>query len=159
WNLEGGSITDLSSNSSPSYFNFDSFEQIQVTTGGGDVSVQSGGVSVNLVTKSGSNVFKGTALATFENDTMQANNVTPELFNSGGTGPSCGHPAQEAHDPLGGVGRPDHAQPPLVLGRGRSSGHQRRRRELLRREQGPVLRAAHRCPEAEQPRGRGDLRQ
>ncbi|HUL73421.1 MAG TPA: carboxypeptidase-like regulatory domain-containing protein, partial [Vicinamibacterales bacterium] len=32
WNLEGGSITDLSSNSSPSYFNFDSFEQIQVTT-------------------------------------------------------------------------------------------------------------------------------
>ncbi|HEX5216705.1 MAG TPA: carboxypeptidase-like regulatory domain-containing protein, partial [Vicinamibacterales bacterium] len=36
WNLDGGSITDLSSNSSPSYFNFDSFEQIQVTTGGGD---------------------------------------------------------------------------------------------------------------------------
>ena len=33
WNLEGGSITDLSSNSSPSYFNFDSFEQIQVTDG------------------------------------------------------------------------------------------------------------------------------
>ena len=27
WNLEGGSITDLSSNSSPSYFNFDSFER------------------------------------------------------------------------------------------------------------------------------------
>jgi Ca-activated chloride channel family protein len=30
WNLEGGSITDLSSNSSPSYRNFDSFEQIQL---------------------------------------------------------------------------------------------------------------------------------
>jgi hypothetical protein len=57
WNLEGGSITDLSSNSSPSYFNFDSFEQIQVVTGGGDVSVQSSGLSINLVTKSGSNVF------------------------------------------------------------------------------------------------------
>jgi Ca-activated chloride channel family protein len=28
WNLEGGRITDLSSNSSPSYFNFDSFEQL-----------------------------------------------------------------------------------------------------------------------------------
>ena len=28
WNLEGGSITDLSSNSSPRYQNFDSFEQI-----------------------------------------------------------------------------------------------------------------------------------
>ena len=68
WNLEGGSITDLSSNSSPSYFNFDSFEQIQVTNGGGDVSVQSSGLSINLVTKSGSNVFKGSAVGTFEND-------------------------------------------------------------------------------------------
>jgi hypothetical protein len=86
WNLEGGSITDLSSNSSPSYFNFDSFEQIQVTTGGGDVSVQSSGLSINLVSKSGSNVFKGTAVATFENDAMQANNVTPELFYSGTSG-------------------------------------------------------------------------
>ena len=71
WNLEGGSITDVSSNSSPSYFNFDSFEQIQVTTGGGDVSVQSSGLSINLVTKSGSNVFKGTAVGTFENDATQ----------------------------------------------------------------------------------------
>src|SRR6476620_9223926 len=60
WNLDGGSITDLSSNSSSMYFNFDSFDQIQVTTGGGDVSVQSAGLAINLVTKSGSNVFKGT---------------------------------------------------------------------------------------------------
>jgi hypothetical protein len=50
WNLEGGSITDLSSNSSPAYYNFDSFEQIQVTNGGGDVSVQSSGLSINLIT-------------------------------------------------------------------------------------------------------------
>jgi len=40
WNLEGGLITDLSSNSSALYYNFDSFDQIQVTSGGGDVSVQ-----------------------------------------------------------------------------------------------------------------------
>ena len=32
WNLEGGSITDLSSNSSPSYFNFDSLEQSRSPT-------------------------------------------------------------------------------------------------------------------------------
>jgi hypothetical protein len=95
WNLEGGSITDLSSNSSPSYYNFDSFEQIQVTTGGGDVSVQSSGLSINLVSKSGSNVFKGTAVYTFENDHMQANNVTPELFYSGGNGLLSGNPLQK----------------------------------------------------------------
>src|SRR3954471_3743446 len=68
WNLEGGSITDVASNSSSIYYNFDSFEQIQVTTGGGDVSVQSSGLSINLVTKSGSNTFKGTFNTTFENE-------------------------------------------------------------------------------------------
>src|SRR5215467_7506643 len=74
---------------------FDSFEQIQVTTGGGDVSVQSSGLSINLVSKSGSNVFKGTAVATFENDSMQANNVTPELFYSGTSGLLSGNPLQK----------------------------------------------------------------
>jgi Carboxypeptidase regulatory-like domain len=92
WNLEGGSITDLSSNSSPAYYNFDSFEQISVVTGGGDASVQSGGIQINLVTKSGSNVFKGTAVATFENDSMQAGNVTREMFYSGSTGLLSGNP-------------------------------------------------------------------
>ncbi len=95
WNLEGGSITDLSSNSSPSYFNFDSFEQIQVVNGGGDVSIQSSGLSINLVTKSGSNVFKGSAVATFENDKMQQNNVTRELFNAGTGGFLSGNPLQK----------------------------------------------------------------
>ena len=95
WNLEGGSITDLSSNSSPSYFNFDSFEQIQVTTGGGDVSVQSSGLSINLVSKSGSNVFKGTAVGTFENDNMQSNNVSQAQFEAGSNGLLSGNPLQK----------------------------------------------------------------
>ncbi|MEI6243911.1 MAG: carboxypeptidase regulatory-like domain-containing protein [Acidobacteriota bacterium] len=95
WNLEGGSVTDLSSNSSPSYFNFDSFEQIQVVSGGGDVSVQSSGLAINLVTKSGSNVFKGTAVATFENDAMQQQNITRELFNAGTGGFLSGNPLQK----------------------------------------------------------------
>src|SRR4029078_11599286 len=41
WSLEGGAITALASNASPQYYNFDSFAEIQVTNGGGDVSVQS----------------------------------------------------------------------------------------------------------------------
>ena len=82
WNLEGGNITDMASNSSPMYFNFNSFQEIQVVTGGGDVSVQSQGVFINLITKSGSNVLKGSADVTFENSSMQANNVTQAEFNS-----------------------------------------------------------------------------
>ena len=92
WNLEGGSITDVSSNSSPAYFNFDSFDQIQVLNGGGDVSVQSSGLFINLVTKSGSNVFKGSAVGTFQNDSMQSQNVTQDLFT---LSPTSGNPIRK----------------------------------------------------------------
>ena len=106
WNLEGGSITDLSSNSSPSYFNFDSFDQISVTNGGGDVSVQSSGLSINLVTKSGSNVFKGSAVGTFQNDWSQANNVTQEQFAKGAGGFLSGAPIKKIYNISGEYGGP-----------------------------------------------------
>src|SRR5687767_5018418 len=106
WNLEGGSITDLSSNSSPAYFNFDSFDQISVTNGGGDVSVQSSGLSINLVTKSGSNVFKGSAVGTFQNDAMQANNVTEEQFVRGTSGFLSGAPIKKIYNISGEYGGP-----------------------------------------------------
>ena len=92
WNLEGGSTTDLSSNSSASYYNFDSFEQIQVINGGGDVSIQSSGLSINLITKSGSNVFKGSSVGTFSNDKMQFRNVSEDLFSKGTGGFLSGNP-------------------------------------------------------------------
>ena len=59
WNYEGGATTDLRSNTSASYYNFDALEQIQVINGGGDASVQSSGISINLITKSGSNHVQG----------------------------------------------------------------------------------------------------
>jgi len=106
WNLEGGSITDLASNSSPTYFNFDSFDQISVTNGGGDVSVQSSGLSINLVTKSGSNVFKGSAVGTFENDKMQNNNVTAAQFVKGTSGFLSGAPIKKIYNISGEYGGP-----------------------------------------------------
>ena len=95
WNLEGGSITHMASNSSPAYFNFDSFEQIAVVNGGGDVSVQSSGLSINLITKSGSNVFKGSMVGTYEDDRMQSSNVTEDLFARGTGGFLSGNPIQK----------------------------------------------------------------
>jgi hypothetical protein len=92
WNLEGGATTDLRSDTSASYYNFDSLEQIQVINGGGDVSVQSSGVSINLITKSGSNVFKGSAVGTLTNDAMQFQNVSEELFKKGAGGFLSGAP-------------------------------------------------------------------
>jgi hypothetical protein len=92
WNLEGGSTTDLRSNTSASYYNFDALEQIEVINGGGDVSIQSSGVSINLITKSGSNVFKGSTVATLTNDRMQFQNVSEELFKQGTGGFLSGAP-------------------------------------------------------------------
>ena len=44
---------------SPIYYDFDMLEEMQVTTGGADVTQQTGGVGINLVTKSGTDRFKG----------------------------------------------------------------------------------------------------
>ena len=106
WNLEGGSMTDLSSNSSAMYYNFDSFEQISVTNGGGDVSVQSSGLSINLITKSGSNVFKGSLVGTFQNDSMQGNNVSEDQFKRGASGFLSGAPVSKIYNMSGEYGGP-----------------------------------------------------
>ena len=53
------------------------------------------GLAINLVTKSGSNVFKGTFNGTFENDKMQGQNVTEELFDAGANGFLSGNPLKK----------------------------------------------------------------
>ena len=66
-----------------------------MTSGGGDVSVQASGLSINLVTKSGSNVFKGSFNGTFENDKTQSDNVTKALFDAGANGFLSGNPLKQ----------------------------------------------------------------
>ena len=62
WNLDGVVITDTTSyGASSSYFDFDAFDEINVTTGGGDLKVQTGGLGLNFVTKRGTNTFHGSA--------------------------------------------------------------------------------------------------
>ncbi len=55
WAMDGVVITDPSAISSPSYYDFDAFEEMNITTGGSDVSVQTGGIQMNLVTRRGGN--------------------------------------------------------------------------------------------------------
>src|SRR5438270_6282478 len=60
WNVDGVNITDMgATGSSPTYFDFDSFEEMQVTTGGSDPRIQTPGVQLNMVTKRGTNDFRG----------------------------------------------------------------------------------------------------
>jgi hypothetical protein len=61
WSIDGVVITDMAAlGSSPAYYDFDSFEEMQVTTGGSDSSIATGGVVLNMVTKRGTNEWRGT---------------------------------------------------------------------------------------------------
>lgn len=60
--LDGTEITDMrATGASPTYYDFDQFAEMSFTTGGSDVTKATAGVSVNLVTKRGSNEFRGSA--------------------------------------------------------------------------------------------------
>src|SRR5438552_2798175 len=60
WNVDGVNITDMgATGSSPTYYDFDAFEEMQITTGGSDPRVMTPGVQLNMVTKRGTNDFRG----------------------------------------------------------------------------------------------------
>lgn len=65
------------------YYDPSSFADIQVSSGAQDITVPSGGVFVNMVTKSGSNRFGGSTLFTFQGDGTQWDNIDPELQQAG----------------------------------------------------------------------------
>jgi Ca-activated chloride channel homolog len=73
WSVDGMVVTDMSAlGSSPGYYDFDALEEMQVTTGGSDASVATGGVMVNLVTKRGTNEWRGSGRYLAENKSTQS---------------------------------------------------------------------------------------
>jgi hypothetical protein len=96
WSIDGVDITDMSATgASPIYYDFDMLEEMQVTTGGADVTQQTGGVGINLVTKSGTDRFKGNARFLVTDDALQGDNITPELKAQGA---GAGAPIQNIKD-------------------------------------------------------------
>lgn len=82
WSYDGVDITDpAASGATPTYYDFDSFEEIQVTTGGQDPAISTGGVVINFVTKHGGNSWSGSTSGYFNNDSLQSNNVDKELLS------------------------------------------------------------------------------
>ena len=84
WSIDGVDVTDMSATgSSPSYYDFDMLEEMQVTTGGADVTQQTGGVGINLVTKSGTDRLKGNARGLITDQKFEGDNITPALKSAG----------------------------------------------------------------------------
>jgi hypothetical protein len=62
WLIDGVQITDMSFNgASPTYYDMEQFEQVELSTGGNDLSKATAGVSINMVTKRGTNEIRGSA--------------------------------------------------------------------------------------------------
>ena len=65
------------------YYDYDAFEEVQVSTGAHDISVPGSGVFVNMATKSGGNKWAGRALFAWEGDSTQGRNVNQALRDYG----------------------------------------------------------------------------
>ena len=80
WSMDGVDITDMSATgSSPIYYDFDMLEEMQVTTGGQDVTQQTGGVGINLVTRSGNDTLRGSSRFYWTDEAFQSDNVSDDL--------------------------------------------------------------------------------
>jgi len=80
WNIDGIPITDMAAlGSSPTYYDFDMFQEMQVTTGGADLTNPTPGIALNFVLKGGSNTPHGSTRIYYEDEDMQANNMPDDL--------------------------------------------------------------------------------
>ncbi len=87
YSMDGVPTTDLSTlGASPMYYDFDTFEEMTVVTGGQDAAIQTGGLSINIITKRGRNQFQVQARTFFTNGDLQGDNRTPELRDLGYVG-------------------------------------------------------------------------
>jgi hypothetical protein len=96
WSIDGVDITDMSATgASPIYYDFDMMEEMQVTTGGADAAQQTGGVGINMVTRSGSDTLRGSGRLYITDDKFEAVNVTDEVRRAGA---GSGAPIQNIKD-------------------------------------------------------------
>lgn len=95
WTMDGVPITDMATTgASPTYFDYDAFDEIQISTGGNDIKQATGGVGLNFVVKRGTNQMKGTARAYYTEDRLEATNLPEELKARGVTPETADHNQQ-----------------------------------------------------------------
>ena len=81
WNLDGIPVTDLASTgSSPTYYNFDMFQEMSVTTGGASATNPTAGAQLNMQFKTGSNRTSGAAHYYGAGESLQSTNLPDELL-------------------------------------------------------------------------------
>jgi hypothetical protein len=80
WAIDGVPVTDMgATGASAFYYDFDSFQEMAITTGGADAQNSTGGVQLNMVLKKGTNAPHGSARTYFENQSLEGVNISPTL--------------------------------------------------------------------------------
>jgi Carboxypeptidase regulatory-like domain/TonB-dependent Receptor Plug Domain len=104
WSLDGVDVTDMAATGgSANYYDFDAFEEMTITTGGVDVTQQTGGVGINLVTKSGTDRFRGSSRYYVTDQKFESQNITDAQRTQGSSlgspqAASSGNPIQNIKD-------------------------------------------------------------
>src|SRR5262249_50623247 len=95
WTLDAVAINDMTlTGSSPTYFNYDNFDAIHVTTAGQPITQPTGGVRITFVVNRGTNLFHGGARDYFDGHSTEASNVRDELRGAGVTAATADHNKQ-----------------------------------------------------------------
>src|SRR5215813_14924912 len=82
--VDGVNFTDMSAlGASAGYYDFDSFQEMQVLTGGSDASIQGTGTHLNMVTKRGTNEIHGSARLYETDHHFQSSNLPSDAATSG----------------------------------------------------------------------------
>jgi hypothetical protein len=85
WAVDGIDITDpAAQGGSALYYDFDMFEELNITTGGAaDVTIQTGGIALNMVTRRGGNKMSLAGRFYLTDGFFQSTNLTQELIDQG----------------------------------------------------------------------------
>jgi len=82
--LNGVNVTDpAASGAAGFYYDYDSFQETQVSTAQHPAEIGTPGVYYNISTKSGTDKYRGGTAYYFENNSMVADNLTQDLKNQG----------------------------------------------------------------------------
>jgi hypothetical protein len=82
--LNGVNVTDpMALGASASYYGYDAFEEVQVSTAAHEADVSSPGVVLNIVLEDGGNELEGGAAFYFENGALQSDNLDDRLRAQG----------------------------------------------------------------------------
>ncbi|MDP2916033.1 MAG: TonB-dependent receptor [Candidatus Aminicenantes bacterium] len=87
WSVDGIDLTDPAAlGGSAGYYDFDMFEELQIQTGGAaDVTIQTGGIALNMVTRRGGNRTSLAGRFYLTDNYFQATNLTDDLKAKGVT--------------------------------------------------------------------------